>query len=549
MASPLIESRTSIAVALEPSASALAPATPSLITASAVTQTTIVSADLSAANDYAYVGLLAEALDGNVAGEFVMIRNFVNGTDTAYVDPFSNASPTATQFRLWTPPDPILQVSALSADTTHIDASNRTEANDYWNDPDRYYAVKLSAAGTSGSAIVRGEAQLVSDFVAATDRFTTGAFTAAPAAGDLFVLRRPVKLATPGEIALPEITRGYVDRDLARNDWQSEPGVRAGRGGNISWPFEIKGARVSASGATPAEAAIDLEDLLLARMTKRATDGTSAVVAGGDTSNLWITNTESSRFAVGNLLLVNGQMAIVTAIAASDAAKDILTIAPALSVYPATGTTVFGGVTWWPKTTGHQSLTAEIHEGNTSRLMCYGWMPRLKITGLAHDQVAKIMAEGPISFYMENDVALPYTVTYDTKAPLAARHARVLLGGATVACIGAEIDLGYVIEVKPLLNPVGNDGPVTVGKKTVGTLRIWKENMNEQERFFLGGLNSLLVQVGNTTTDCFGFYADRIEYTNVTTSKEVGSYVSEVSFKVVTPSTAGITTDFALGVC
>lgn len=543
MATSIVKSRSTVAIALEPTNSTLTPATPHNVTASSVTNTTVVSADLTAADNFTYPGMYLEATNGDIAGEFALIREFDNTTDTATVDAWSVASPTATQFRLWETPDPVLRCDG-TVDSVTISAPNRSEANDYWNNPDRYYAIKINAGG---SAIARGEARLVTVFVGATGTFTVGtAFTASPAAGDLFVLRKPLKLGTPGELALAETSQVFIERDEVRNDWQTEPSPLGRREGTASVALYLKGASTAAAGTTAAFAALDIEDVMKAMFTKRAVDSTSAVVAGGSTTSLWVTDTQGTRFTVGNLILVNGQVTQVTAFTASDGAKDILTVAPALSAYPATGTTVYGGVTWAPRTTGHLSSTLEYYEGGTTRLTCHGWKPNLRITGLGHNQIAQLLFEGPISFFQEHDSAIPNTVTYDSQTVIAARHARVLLSGASVDLIGGEIDIGYAPEVKPLLNPIGNDGTVVGLKRSAGTMRIWKANVNEQERMRKAQTNSLLVQIGNGVGACFAVYFPRIQYTSVSTAEEGSPYVSEVAFKPMTSDNAALVDDITI---
>src|SRR3990167_5601113 len=104
MATPLLDSKSVVMMCPEPSASCPVPASIPFVTCVTSHSSgvwTIVSAQLSAANDFSYGGMLLIALDGNCAGEIVLIREFVNGTDTATIDPLSRTSPPTTQYAVF----------------------------------------------------------------------------------------------------------------------------------------------------------------------------------------------------------------------------------------------------------------------------------------------------------------------------------------------------------------------------------------------------------------------------------------------------------------
>jgi len=244
----LIESSTFASVAPEPDSDTFARATPFEfgLTGGSITTTAITTTDVTAATVASFLGNWVEALDGDVLGERVQIRTTAVGPPAVLgTDSWSSASPTATRFRMWTPPEPLVVATGSgNIGGTTVAATGRNEADDYYNDPDRLYLVCVESGGSG--TIARGEARLISDFTSGTVTVAT-AFSAQSLLGDLFVMRQPIHMV--GTVELPSMSATYHDRKFMKVGHSRDPGVAGLReGAALTLRGEVKGSASAASG-------------------------------------------------------------------------------------------------------------------------------------------------------------------------------------------------------------------------------------------------------------------------------------------------------------
>ena len=540
---PLLEQRSFMTTVPEPTNDTMTRGTPFEITlATWVSNNQVNGTELTSAVLSDYIGNWLEFLDGNVAGEWSRIREF-DGTLTVTIDPVSNASPTPTRARMWIPPEPLLPATTSAGVATTIESSARTEtATTYWADPDRLYAV-CEGAGGAGT-VARGEVQLITAFDG-TNTFTTVAFAANPTVGDLFVMRQPIK-PHGGEVSLGDLGYGFIERKFVKGTMDQDPGVQGPRSVSLEFALEVKGNNTAASGATVALPPTEARDLLFSAFSEDR-DGASAATAGGGTTTVNMTTGTQERFAVGNMVLVSGQAAGITAITDGGVGDDVLTVAPALGAAPATGVTVLGGVNYEPQTSGFRSHTHEFYVGNSTREIIYGHHFTVSLEGLVNNEIPRWKFAGPADHHIRQDVAAPTWnpttyPTFESKLPWPSRASRVVLGGTTLSTvIAATFNVGYVWEPQTSVNGAqGRNGHQMVNRKTTGTLRIWLDNMGHLEDFEQVRERELLIQVGSTATNCVALWCPAIQYSNVTIEKEGGGYVYNISYNVLSSSITSV---------
>lgn len=540
----LIEQRGFVAHAPEPTYDTMTRGSPFELTlASWSSNNQVDSATLTSSTISDYIGNILEFLDGNVAGELSRIRTF-DGSNTITFDPLSQSSPSATRARMWVPPEPLVAATSNGSTTSIVASGRGSEANDYYNDPDRYYMV---CEESGGGSIARGEAKLIGDFATSSGTFTTAAFSASSATGDLFVIRQPLKPAS-AELTLGDLQYTVIERKFVKGTMDQDPAVHGPRNGSFDLVLEVKGASSASSGATVAGAPTEAGDFLKSICTVDY-DGSSTISgSSSSTTVLDVTDGESSRFAVGNLVMVNGEVAGITAIDASVSPDDV-TVSPALSAAPAASVAVYGCANYLPKTTSFRSHTIETYLGASVRALLYGWHFDLEIEGLDQASIPRFKFSGPIDSHLRQDVAAPYTPTFETTIPRATKGSRVNLGGTNhTAVMSASFKVGYDIQPVPSINGLnGKNGHIVANRKTTGSVKIWMENANHIEEFEQVKERELLIQVGSTTTATVAIWCPAIQFTNVTVGREGGGYTVELPFNVLRSNITSVS-DFCIGV-
>lgn len=557
MSTILITSSTFASTAPEPDSDTFARATPFEfgLTGGSITQTAITTTDVTAASVASHLGNWVEALDGDVLGERVQVRATAVGPPAVLTtDSWSSASPTATRFRLWTPPEPLVAATGSgNVGGTTVAATGRDEADDYFNDPDRLYLVCVESGGAG--TIARGEARLISDFTSGTVTVGT-AFSAQSVIGDLFVMRQPIHMV--GELELPSLAATYHDRKFMKTGHSRDPGVAGLREGSaLTLRGEVKGSASAASGATGASMPAEVGDFLRSILDHSrgsgisapaySGDGASTVAAASTTTVVNVAAGHGVRFAVGNVILVNGEATGITAINTDDA----LTVSPALSTSPPTGALVLGTLTFRPYaepvSSNFRGHTFEAYPGDTSRVVVYGWKFNVMVEGLAQNEIPRYVFGGPFDTYCINDVTRLYDPTFDTQAPRPTRGATVKLRGATNSDIlGITFDAGLTFTPKGNLGGIdGKDGIAFTGRDTKGSIRMWTRDFGEAHRFHRNGESELLIQIGSAGGAAWALWIPALQYSAATIAPENGGYTYDLPFNVLRSNIASVG-DFGL---
>lgn len=558
----------------EPTSDTLTRASPfELAITSFASSSQLDSATLSSVTISDYIGNWLEFLDGNVAGEWARIRTF-DGTNTVTIDPVTNAAPSATRARMWVPPEPLVPVTAGGSSTTVVSAS-RTEGDDYWNDPDRLYLV-VEGGGGAGTA-ARGDApRLITDFVAASDTFTVSPdFPATPTVGDLLVIRQPLK-PMAAELPYAQIGIQWIGRKFVKSTWDRDPGVVGPRGGQpLDISLEALGASTAGSGGVGALAPLEAHDLLNsilynARGNGIATglgDGSSTVGAGSTTGAVTIPSGHRERFTIGNAILVEGAVTLITGTTDGGAGLDTLTISPGLPVIPTVGAAVTGGVNYRPRNNataawvglltasaadpsvvvqasagGFRSHTIEAYL-NGMRKLYYGWHFDLEIGGLSQNAIPSLKFTGPQDNCMVQSIANLYAPTFTTAVPRPSKASRAVIGGTTYSTVlEASVKVGY--EIQPITSVAGTahgrNGHMVTGRMTAGTMRIWMEDAAQWNLWERAAEQTLVLQVGSVTAGTVAFVAPAIQYTGVELTRESGGFTANIAFDVLRSNIASV---------
>ena len=530
MSNPLLEKIKSILAYEETD---VAPSLHSLrqITATSATQTTVTSADLSAANDYDYVFLVLEALNGNCKGQMVLVTEFVNGTDTATVTPFAESIVESTQFRVWDFNIPSAACTATSLSATVVESTIRTEADDHWNG--QYL---LCVDGVN-----EGEMRLISDWNQTANEFTVAtAFSNLPVIGDAYV---PVVAIQPSEVSIGMDGGTVIEREIV-NDTLDPEGIIVGAMSNVTaeMSLEIKGqgseAGQGSTAVRPPEAGLQLSRIFTeANRTGDLTDS-------GCTTTIMVLDSET-QYAY-SAYLVNGEAYVPTTSATPGGGA----IVPSghLTNAPATGDEVFAGTTYTPQDTGHGSVGFFVYQGGSSGNLAVitGAMPSLGMS-LEGDTIGKFNLSYKAAGGFFADSGASHSDVYDTTAPLAVKSNvnRVLLDGveleADVLSITAEL-LGEPTNKAAAFGAFENSGgQFYTNRVSTETMEVYFADASQYHKFRSTAEQELLIQVGSVAGNAFCLWANRAQQV---VTPEIGNsedlMTQTLTFRLLRPTTAGM---------
>lgn len=179
---------------------------------------------------------------------------------------------------------------------------------------------------------------------------TTTTMPASPVNGDSFM----VFAALPASGASPSFGYENLEREaFERQTLDAPTSVKGLKQCSLSFNLEMSGLEVPlANSATPTPDRIS--KFLEAVGQRRAVAGTT--VSGGSSTTTVVDVTSAASFAVGDLVMIDGEIRRITAVD-TVATPDNITVAPALSAAPADTTVVYQSERFTPYDTGHPSLT------------------------------------------------------------------------------------------------------------------------------------------------------------------------------------------------
>lgn len=220
-------------------------------------------------------------------------------------------------------------------------------ADDFFN------GLYLYFASDTASAALRGKVYKITDFAESggTATFTTTeTMAASPASGDIFYVFAPLQASSVSlTFGYENLTRELFERQTLDAP-TSKKGLKVVNGSFNLEPWGLEQENGSGDTPTPDR----LSQFLLAFGARRSVAGTT--VSGGSSTTTSVDVTSAAALAVGDLVLINGEVRRVTAVD-TVSTPDNVTVAPALSAAPADTDEVFVGERFTPYDSGHQSHT------------------------------------------------------------------------------------------------------------------------------------------------------------------------------------------------
>ena len=523
-------------------------ATPHLFQSTTATSTTIVAdAVLTGSAATNYVGCLVRAQNGAAQGQVRRVSAY-NGSSTLTVEEaFSPAPDNTTTWEMWYPPEAIVVESngAAGANTIRPVAATdvsgrpgRNEATGFWTTPSRWMLLGIGGVNDDRMALIT--AWDGTDFTVETGVFSQAAI------GDLFVIRKLMNQR--GDHQLAELPHAAMTRRSLKTVLDGDPLVMGSKGGStFGAALEVAPVQAAATGATAAVPPAEAHDLLNALFTYSA-GATSTVVADGtgvanSTTHVRIGNGERTRFQVGQLALISGQVRCIVDSATGDGTHDSLFVSPALSVIPVAGVVVYGAATYehgaqLPNEFRTTCIEQFVGTGGTGsiRETIYGWLPDLTLAGMDADG-AKLQWEfkGPASFHWTDPKGLQaWSTAYGGRPPAAtyglpflARDGVVSLSatpataaaGSTgsavftqITCRSLKVMFGFnPVRWQPgITGPAGDEGIVMAGLADSGCRIALSLDLDDnvlRQRFEAGTELELLAQFGAAPGGAFGLHA------------------------------------------
>lgn len=498
------------------------------ITASSVTQSTIVSDQLAGVTTDNSVLLVYEALDGNVKGQMVVgLSN--SGTNTVTTTNFSNASPTATQFKQWN-----FNISRAPITATTINQDELTagtligDGDDYWEG--------WRILGVNGN--IDGDLLTVDAFTSATGLITSNAdFSAIPATAnhDHAILCYPMQ---PSSFEMSVSAGQALEREIVTDTLATE-GVIVGsqEGSTVSMDLEIRGpGTIGASGTgvkRPDEAGRVLKML---HDEKLGTGGAADVVSS---ATYWTLS--AGAFSQYTINMVNGECCVNT-LAGTSAMG---TYAGHVSAAPQTGDVVYAGASYHPKDTGHISAGFLVYHGDSEMALVAGGLPSLGVS-LEGDQIAKYNFSYPMSGGLWSTDAKQHDDVYDTTAPIPVKSnvSRVVLGGT-------ELDADVMsVSIELLPEPEkkganfgafeGSGGHFYTNRQPSVTMEIYFEDSSYYHKYRKSEEFDMLIQVGSVPGNTWAFWAPRAQLVQGPEISGGDNLMTQtLTFRLLRPSTAG----------
>lgn len=524
-----LEKRTILSWAIEPS-DVRAPVRSTEAGAESFTATTIggagfdttISTSLTGATDDFYTGGILRCVGGTSAnvGVDVEITRFNAGTDTLTHSLFPARTQVGDQFVIYVPPDPIAVVTTADAAAPEEVTASRRNESDYtprggaatdWYGSGDYLVTKLSANISTGAKVA------VSSFVAAGGAFTQASgWGVATTVADLFYIRRFPKCWGPPTLTWKEEN---LPHEAQRGDFGKTQSVQGTKPWSAEVTLPLKGSGTAAGDATygvaPPELALPLRAALSPAVSRGNTCG-----AGSTTTVVQVANGTEAYHPIGTVMLFDGRATVVQATAADGANPDDITVSPALHRAPAATEIVYGGYSYEPKLTGHNTMTLDAYVGGVTNVKLYGGLiTSMKLTDFARNSVPKIVLGFQGAYFLETPVATPtaFSPTFDTVRPQDAKDCHVILGASTRLILrDATVDFGFASTSEDSFAlPGGVYGGRITDMKPVITLTASLDTASpnntyaELQRYQGGQTFSLMLQHGKERGKVVVFYAHK----------------------------------------
>jgi hypothetical protein len=344
-------------------------------------------------------------------------------------------------------------------------------------------------------------------------------------------------LAVPAEGIEWKPVRAFVDREVQTSTLGLKvAGLVGAQGGELKFRTGIPG--LATAGASGVQAAPEpWFDELMQACGYTVTDDTGGAVAnpatGVSTTN--IPMTDSSGISVGSLVMINGEVRLVTANSANT-----LTVTPALTSAPAATDVVYGGANYHTSDSDPGTVTL-VGKGD-------GYVFRFKGCKGSVALVDSAASKRPMlewTFMVDS---------HDSSEPSGSVPSRVLsnhipsvvgspLFWGSTKTVSSAFSFAQTRDIKAKESTEGAQGRagwLIVDEKPVAGFKPYYSS-SYQTDFEALTTRSLLQQVGSTAQKTFAVYAHKAQITDGWQPGDVGGHVGhDVKVKVVDPAATGV---------
>ena len=335
----------------------------------------------------------------------------------------------------------------------------------------------------------------------------------------------------------------FLDRAVQTRTLGAHVAGKAGaKGGKVKFRTGIPGCSTSGASGVQVVAQPWLDELMQACGYAKDAD-TGGVVTGSGSTTTSIDMTDSSGISVGSLVMINGEVRMVTANSANT-----LTITPALTGAPAAADVVYAGANY-TTSDGDPGTITLVAKGDG---YLYRFLGCKGVVKLVEDDARK---RPMLEFEFDAD-------TFDTTEPSGSFPSRVLSNhipsvvgspfywGSTKTVIsGFAFDAGR--EMGPKLSTQGTNGRagwiIKDEKPTMGFKPYYASAYATD--FAAETARSVLAQIGAAAQACFAVYAHQAQITEGWNVGDIDGHLGhDVKTKILDTGSSAVTAPYTLAV-
>jgi hypothetical protein len=386
-------------------------------------------------------------LSGTNKGEWRRITDDDGAGTLTFQITFTNQVASGVNYEIYLSPDPAVVCDGDTLSTTQFNDDVRDEADNFWVG---YYAIPITGN-------LRGEIKQVTAFDtaggASDGLFTVSAFSAAPAQGDVILLRQLVYISAPTLGS----AQAYHPRPQQRTNFSKADGMTGARAGTVSFSVQAE-----TSGALSGDGVLaglpPVHSLLVGCGLVRDQDTTSTFGAGSTTTAMKIATASWENYTIGGMIIVNGESTFIDSMTDGAGAEDTLTCTPALSLAPASGDICYATNMYRPSTSGDSlygcGIEIEIDGVLTHMTGCKGSFD------LGGEEVIEMTFNMTIDHWYRQVDAAPYSPnsSYGTTEPVKAEERLCYLDTTKTNIAAFTSTPGTVVQPRPVQGSVGVNG-------------------------------------------------------------------------------------------
>lgn len=402
--------------------------------------------------------------------------------------------------------------------TTEIDGVNE--------DGDYYVGCQIFVLTGANAGLVRR----ITAWTDGTDEFTLdSALPSSHGAGDTAVIGKALR----AQIESAQIQREQLARDYQSLNWEKPSSVIGKPSGELNFTTE----------ALTDQTTQPLHELLLASLGSRlqsAASNTTAVVAGGSASDLWITLGDYTKFTVGGVVAVESDAGpltchYITGITANGAVKDQLALWPPIPApYPSAGKAVEACNTYAPADTGHIGLTIVVL-GNAQYWTFTGCRGTFNMNEFNTGSIAEAKFEMKADQVTITDSVWAGKIKKVNQEPPANYGGVVYDNSTLLSAIKVMLDFGLKLVEKPVFDGyTGRAEWAIVGREPKLTCSIYNNASAETAKLTSGTQMKMFAQMGSpkNAAGALGYVAPSCKVTEMPPGDQDGMGTWEMSMEL-----------------